>query len=116
MAGYEADRLKAGIWIGAQVRLCGRLMLPVYVARRGDADAGAILIKRLFGPAAGCEVLSQTRRPDGTLGWTRATGPDPVPEAQAEEYIARQVRFDPDLWVLEIEDPQGRYEPDGGIV
>lgn len=114
MSGYESDRLKAGVWVSAQVRLCGSLSLPVYVVRKGDPDAGTILIKRVFG-VGGCEVLAQVRQPDGSLGWTRATGPIPVAEAEAETYIGRQLKFDPDIWVVEIEDPQGRYEPDGGI-
>jgi hypothetical protein len=114
MSEYETDRLKAGVWVSAQVRLCGSLLLPVYVARKGDPDAGTILIKRVFG-MSGCEVLAQARQPDGSLGWMRATGTIPVPEAEAEIYIERQLKFDPDIWVIEIEDPQGRYEPEGGI-
>jgi len=115
MSEYGTDRLKSGIWISAQVRLCGRLMLPVYVARRGDADAGAILLKLIRGPAD-CEVLSQARGSDGRLAWLRGTGPLPVPEADADAYVARRLRMDPDAWVLEIEDPRRVYEPDGGIL
>ena len=115
MAEYETDRLKSAVWVSAQVRLCGRLLLPVYVVRKGDPDAGTILIKRVFG-MSGCEVLARTRQPDGSLAWIRATGPTPVSEADAEIYIQRQAGFDPDIWVVEIEDPQGLYEPDGGIL
>lgn len=114
MSGFEIDRLKSGVWVSAQVRLCNRLLLPTYVVRRGDPDAGAILLKLRRGVGA-WEVLSQTRRPDGGLGWTRATGPGPVDEAAADAYLARQQQFDPDLWIVEIEDPDGRYEPDGGF-
>lgn len=115
MSGYGVDRLKSGLWISAQIRLCGRLMLPVYVARRGDPDAGAILLKLIRGVAA-CEVLSQVRGPDGKSAWMRGTGPQPVAEAVADAYVERRLRTDPDAWVLEIEDPRGIYLPDGGIL
>ena len=33
----------------------------------------------------------------------------PAPDAQAEAYLARQVRFDPDVWIIETEDRAGRH-------
>ena len=41
------DRLKSGIWVQAQVRLCGIQNIPIYVLRSGDADAGALFLKML---------------------------------------------------------------------
>jgi hypothetical protein len=78
------------------------------VTRRGDDTAGSVLIKiNRLGP--GCRVLTPTTNfEDGTRMWLKGTGPDWVDEMDADAYIARQIKNDPDLWVLEIEDREGR--------
>jgi hypothetical protein len=95
-------RLKTGLWIRALIRRCDLAAIGVAVMARGDADSGAVLLK-LNDRAAGCSVLAQVRGPDGEASWMRATGAAPVGEADADAYIARQRRRDPDLWVVEIE-------------
>ena len=100
-------RLKTKVQVMAAVRVCSRHAIPITVARRGDEGAGTILIK-LNQLERGVTVLAQTRTPQGDLAWLRATGETPVDEATADAYIARQVQRDPDLWVVEIEDREGR--------
>jgi GMP synthase (glutamine-hydrolysing) len=85
------------------------------VARKGDAEAGALFLKvNRF--AAGCEVFSGVTGPDGGDAWLRATGPKPVTEKEADAYLARQSKYDPDLWVLEIEDPKAQFVLDEKIL
>ncbi len=96
-------RLKAGLWVKAALRRSDRDGRPGVVLRKGDADAGGVLV--VLRGREGLSVLSQTRAADGALAWMRATGAAPVDQAVADSYIARQVRFDPDLWVVEFEAP-----------
>ena len=107
-------RLKSGIWIRALIRRCDLAAIPVAVLARGDDDAGAILLK-FNGRDIGCSVLAQARGRDGELLWMRATGPSPVAEADADSYIERQRRRDPDLWVVEIESGSTGTVIDGQI-
>ena len=95
-------RLKSGIRVTALIRRCDIAAIGVAVLSRGDPDAGAIVLK-LNPREGGCTVLAEARRPDGAAVWMRATGAAPVPETDADAYIARQRNRDPDLWVLEIE-------------
>jgi hypothetical protein len=96
-------RVKAGIWVQMALRMGARDGRYGTVIRRGDADAGGVLV--VLHGRKGLSVLSQIRGADGELGWLRATGAAPVDQAKADDYVARQVRFDPDLWVLEFEAP-----------
>lgn len=103
-----APRIKAEIWVEAEIRRCRVNDIDAYLVRRGDADAGAILIKHnCF--AAGCTVYAPAMAMDGGRAWSRGTGEAPVPEAEADDYIKRQQGYDPDQWVIEIEDPDGRW-------
>ena len=108
-------RPKTYLWVQAQIRLCDIESIPAVVVNRGDADAGAVLLKinRL---ADGCVVFTRFRGLDGKSGWLRGTGLEPVVEREADDYIRRQIDRDPDVWVIEIEDPKGRYQLDGPIL
>jgi hypothetical protein len=108
-------RLKTEFWIRALIRRCDLAAVAVAVVARGDVDSGAVLLK-FSDREAGCSVLAQARGPDGELVWMRATGPEPVAEADAESYIARQRRRDPDIWVVEIECGSAAALVDGTIV
>jgi hypothetical protein len=100
-------RLKTKLQVMAAVRLCAVHAIPIVIARRGDEDAGVILVK-LNRLERGFTVLAQTRTGAGDLAWLRATGESPVDEPTADAYIARQLKRDPDVWVIEIEDREGR--------
>jgi hypothetical protein len=96
-------RVKAKLWVQMALRLGTSAARPGVVVRSGDPDAGGILV--ILRGREGLVVLSQMRAATGDAAWLRATGPEPVDEAAADAYVARQVGFDPDLWVLEFEAP-----------
>lgn len=106
-------RLKTSLWIAARIRACDAALIPAVVARRGDGDSGEVLVKRDRRDGT-FEVFARTISVDGGTAWRRAAGP--VDEAEADRVVAREVGFDPDLWVLEIEDPGGRYAHDAPLV
>ena len=103
-----SDGLSTELFVHGHVRLCFSLGLTAVVAHKGDAWGGAILVKlNLLGP--GCRLLTQTRDEDGEIAWLPVQGGALLTEVEADAYIARSVQRDPDLWVVEIEDREGRH-------
>jgi len=96
-------RLKAGLWVKMALRMADLGGTPGVVLRKGDADSGGVLV--VLRGKDGLTVLSQVRAADGALAWMRGTGAGSVDQAAVDGYVARQVRFDPDVWVLEFDAP-----------
>jgi len=99
-------RLKSGIFVRALIRRAEVQGAQAYVVRKGSEEAGAIFLKvsRLDGT---CVVLNQARDGEGDLIWARPLG-ETTDDAKANAYFERQIKFDPDLWIVEIEDREGR--------
>lgn len=96
-------RVKAGLWVKMALRLGDAGGRPGVVLRKGDPDSGGVLV--VLRGRERLSVLSQIRAADGALAWMRGTGADPVDQAAADAYIARQLKYDPDIWVVEFEAP-----------
>lgn len=99
-------RLTADLWVAAYLNRLRLADIPAFVVRRGDATAGAVLVKlnKLDGRAA----LWQ-RTVDLMTGDRRWVVLAEGPEADIDASVERQRGFDPDLWVIEVEDRQGRH-------
>ncbi|NQV84736.1 MAG: DUF1491 family protein [Rhodospirillales bacterium] len=106
------ERPVAEFWIMANVRRCNAEGVPAMVVRRGDARGGTLLLK-INQFEAGCKVLTQARDMDGQPGWMAAFSGGLVAEPEADAYIARAMGRDPDLWVVEIESPDGWHPFEG---
>lgn len=102
MRAMEA-RVKAGIWVSMALRLADIAGRSGAVLRKGDPDSGGILC--VLRGREGLVVLSQVRDAEGRPAWLRGTGETPVDQQAADAYVERQMRRDPDLWVVEFDAP-----------
>ena len=85
-----------------------------FVVRKGKEEAGAIVLK-LSKLDGNCLVLNQARDGKGDLVWAKPLG-DWGGEPRAHLWFEKQIKFDPDLWIVEIEDREGRAFVDEPIV
>lgn len=107
-------RLRSDIWVAAYLRRCGIEGASAVLRRRGAAEAGAVFVKvdRLDGRSAVYGPVPQSLAADLPPGADRTF--DRVHEAEwidsleAERRLERETAFDPDLWIVEIEDREGR--------
>jgi hypothetical protein len=98
-------RLTAEFWVHAYLARLRLADIPAFVTARGDATAGAVVVKlnTLDGEA---RAFARSYDGLGARVWTPlAEGP----EAEVDASLDRQRRFDPDLWVIEVEDRAGRH-------
>jgi len=99
-------RLKAGIFVSALTRRLFAEGGMAAIERRGSEEAGAIFIRirhrdgseSLAAPAP--QTAFDDDHPEGRLFELRKSR---VPESEVSELISREARFDPDIWVVEIE-------------
>ncbi len=115
-------RLKSGIWAAAYLRRAQGEGAFAAVRRRGAEEAGAVFIivnrldgtATLYGPAP--QSAFDEAQPADRMFSTVLGGADPVPEAEIEARLAREIRFDPDVWILEVEDRVGRHFLDRALI
>ena len=99
--------LSTDIWVSALIRRAELAGAFAVVARKGDPRAGAVLVKALDRRAGTARLYAEATKGDGERVWMQ-----PVPsdaEAELDAYVERARRIDPDLWVVEIDDAQGRH-------
>lgn len=105
-------RLKSALWVAAYLRRCQIEGCSAVVRRRGAEEAGAIFVRicrldgtsELFGPAP-----QSALEPDGLDRiFVACLASQPAPDAEIETYLSRETKFDPDLWIVEVEDRTGR--------
>ena len=111
----ENQRLSTDVWVRAHIRRLIACAIPATVARKGEPESGTVLLKvNLL--TDGVKVLSQIRDIEGRLAWMAAFDGRAVSEAEADDYLNRHVARDPDVWIIEIEDREGRHGFDGPVI
>jgi hypothetical protein len=106
-------RLKSALWVAAYLRRCQVEGAFAVVRRRGAEEAGAVFVRisrldgtsDLFGPAPQ-SALDTSRGAD--RAFTPSFAQQPMPDAAVEAKLEREMKFDSDLWIVEVEDPTGR--------
>jgi hypothetical protein len=115
-------RLKSSIWVSAYIRRVEIAGAFAVLRRKGAEEAGAIFIKIdrldgtgvLYGPAPQ-SLVDEDRSMDRLFG-TLAGGEASASNADIEARLQREIRFDPDIWIVEVEDRKGRNFLDDAVV
>ena len=100
-------QIDTDIWVYALLRRANQGGAFATVERRGDSKGGSVLVKLLDQRTGEARLLAEATRGDGERIWMRPITSTSEPDLDA--YIARAIRIDPDLWVVEIADRQGRH-------
>jgi hypothetical protein len=106
-------RLKSALWVAAYLRRCQVEGVAAVVRRRGAEEAGAIFVRidrlngtsDLFGPAP---QSAFDAAPGGERAFSASLAEQPASDVSIETYLAREIKFDPDIWIVEVEDRNGR--------
>jgi hypothetical protein len=107
-------RLKSAIWVAAYRRRCNVEVVLAAGRRRGAEEAGAVFVKvsRLDGTAALYGPAPQTAfddaRPAERAFVAVAGAAQPVSDVEVEKRLEKEIKFDPDVWIVEVEDRAGR--------
>ncbi len=99
-------RLTADIWVSAYLTRLRLQDIPAFVVARGDATAGAVLVKLNTLDGKACCYQRSFDLMTGDRKWVVLVAGD---EPEVDASILKQRGFDADLWVIEVEDRQGRH-------
>ena len=99
--------LATDVWVGALIRRAENGGAFAAVVRKGDPRAGAVLVKVLARKEGAARLYASAVRGEGESVWMQPVAS--LSEADLDAYVERARRFDPDIWVVEIDDAEGRH-------
>lgn len=97
-------RLASSVLVGALLRRAEQEGGFGAVLEKGDATAGSILVI-LLEKGGNPRIFERILQPDGAYSWAAAATHTGATPQEVPDFIARRRRFDPDLWVLELDIP-----------
>ncbi|MDO9488925.1 MAG: DUF1491 family protein [Sphingomonadaceae bacterium] len=97
-----SGKLNAGLWVGAIVRLAQSRGDFATIAKKGDETAGQVILvaRRRNGHV---QVYSRTMNSRGDYSWTIAIEAPAEELGKVNDYLGRQRRYDPDLWIVDLD-------------
>lgn len=99
--------LSSDIWVSALIRRAEKAGAFGMVLKKGDPRAGAVLVKVLDRRAGVARLYTEAMRGDGERVWMQPRAS--TDEGDLDAYTERARARDPDVWVVEIDDTQGRH-------
>ncbi len=97
-------RLQSSILVGALIRCAESEGGFAAVLARGDPTAGAVLVI-LAEKGQKLRILERSLQGDGRYVWQDTGGQAAGNEEEFGKFLARRRRFDPDLWLIELDVP-----------
>ncbi len=94
------------VWVAGLIRRAEIAGAFAAVVKRGDDKAGAVLVKAYDTSTRRARLFSEATGLDGRVRWIEPVQSEM--EGELDAYAAGQRRYDPDLWIVEIEDREGR--------
>jgi hypothetical protein len=106
-------RLKSALWVAAYLRRCQVEGVFAVVRRRGAEESGAVFVRvcrldgtsDLYGPAPQSAFDAV---PGAARTFSASLAVQPAQDAAVDAYLTREIKFDSDIWIVEVEDRSGR--------
>ena len=99
--------LSSVLWVSALIRRAEIGGAFATVVRKGDARAGTVIVKAYDTSNRQARLYTEAFGADGERLWIQPVQSEM--ESELDAYIQRQIGYDPDIWVVEIEDREGRH-------
>ena len=115
------SRLTTQMQVDAALRLASALNIFALVQKKGDPESGAILLEIQIDRHQSMLLARQIKfdlsishsghaedSPDDGYEWVAITGDTPVPAQECSARLEKEMRYDPDCWVVVVEDTEAR--------